>query len=91
MSKKNKLTVDQILKENGLDFTIAKKALVGAGGEPTPYFGLFNSSTKECINTCKEGYHVSQNRDVIELVVEGMKGFGDTLKVSKAGSLPSRR
>jgi hypothetical protein len=57
---------------------------------PSEYFGLVNCSTNEIINTVKKGYHVSQNSDVVELVVRGMQGFSD-LQVQKAGSLHGGR
>lgn len=86
----NSNLVNEILVNNGLDFTIIKNQLVGLNGMGTPYFGLFNDKTNECINTCKKGYEVSQNKDIVELVVEGSKGFGN-LKVQKAGALNGGR
>jgi hypothetical protein len=86
--------VDKILVENGLDFNISKLPLVGLNGNSnvmTPYYGLFNDKTGEIIHTCKKGYHPSQNREVVELVLEGMKPFGDDLKVTKGGALNGGR
>ncbi len=57
----------------------------------TPYFGLLNSKTNEIINTVKAGYEVSQNREVVELVMKGIAPFGDKFKVTKAGSLNGGR
>ena len=57
----------------------------------TPYFGLLNSKSNEIINTVKEGYEVSQNREVVELVMKGIAPFGDKFRVSKAGSLNGGR
>ena len=85
----------EILNGNGLDFTISKLPLIASNEEGdqmiTPYYGLFNSKTRECINTCKEGYTISQNSDVIEMVLTGMQKFGDELTVSKAGSINGGR
>lgn len=84
--------VQKILKDHGLDFLIDKQALSAKNGELlTPYYGLFNSKTGECINTCKEGYTVSQNRDVVDMVLQGIEPFGKKLEVSKAGSLNGGR
>lgn len=87
--------VQEILVENGLDFHIEKAPLVAIDADGnqliTPYFGLINTSTKEVINTCKEGYTVSQNSDVVEMVLKGMEKFGNELKVSKAGSINGGR
>jgi hypothetical protein len=80
-----------ILVNNGLDFTITKEPLFGLQGKPTPYFGLFNSKSGECINTVKEGYTVSQNYDIVNLALQGMQPFGDDLRVQKAGSLNGGR
>jgi hypothetical protein len=83
--------VNSILSANGLDFTIEKQPLIGLDNRPTPYFGLFNSKTNECLSTCKSGYTVSQNRDIVELMLRGMEPFGSELSVQKAGSLHGGR
>ncbi len=90
-----KQKVNDILSAHGLDFTINKFPL-GATSEKgeallTPYYGLFNSKSGECINTCKEGYTVSQNSEVVEMVLKGMERFGDKLTVQKAGSIHGGR
>jgi hypothetical protein len=85
--------VAKILMEHGLDFHIEKVPMVGLIGDvqiPSTYFGLVNMKSKEIINTCKSSYHVSQNADVVELVVRAMRGFG-ILSVQKAGSLNGGR
>ena len=86
---KNK--VNEILTTHGLDFRIEKVALMGMDARQTPYFGLFNSKSNECLNTVKEGYTVSKNDEVVELVLRGMERFGNKLSVSKAGSLNGGR
>jgi hypothetical protein len=63
----------------------------GAKAFPSPYYGLYNSKTGDALNTCKEGYVVSQNAEVVELVLRGMEKFGDTLRVTKAGALHGGR
>ena len=87
--------VQEILDANGLNFRIEKAPLIAnnENGEQmlTPYYGLFNTASGECINTCKEGYHVSQNADVVEMVLKGIEGYSDKLNVYKAGSLNGGR
>ncbi len=87
--------VNEILVKHGLDFTITKQPLSGTDDKGnqliTPYFGLFNSKTSECINTCKAGYTVSQNADVVEMVLRGVEKFGSALNVVKAGSINDGR
>lgn len=87
--------VREILSAHGLDFRIEKAPLVALNekGEQviTPYYGLINTATNEVINTCKEGYTVSQNADVVEMVLKGMEKFGSKLSVSKAGSINGGR
>ena len=89
------LTVDDVLKSFGLDFEIKKIPLTAIDYDGTnyitPYFGLLNSSTNEVINTCKVNYHISQNRDIVEMVLNGMKKFGEKLSVSNAGSINGGR
>ncbi len=90
-----KQRVKEILTAHGLDFLIEKAPMVAINkqGEqvPSAYFGLINSSTNEVINTCKAGYTVSQNDEIVELVLRGMEPFGDKLKVTKAGTLNGGR
>jgi len=86
--------VNRILSENGLDFHIEKVNLGylnRLGFNESPYFGLLNCKTNEIINTVKEGYHVSQNKDLVELTLKGIEKFGTDLKLTKAGSLNGGR
>ncbi len=87
--------VREILANNGLDFTIEKAplfALDSNGNQiPSEYFGLINTKTQEVINTVKEGYHVSQNAEVVELVMRGIEPFGNDVSVTKGGSLHGGR
>jgi hypothetical protein len=87
--------VNEILVANNLDFSIEKAPMVALNklGESvqSSYFGLINSKTNEVINTVKEGYTVSQNSEIVELVLRGMESFGTNLSVSKAGSLNGGR
>jgi hypothetical protein len=99
--------VNQILTSNGLDFTIEKLPLVAPKTQTSvspsgdlvestqyinsPYYALLNSKSGEIINSVKSGYTVSQNRDVVELVLKGMQPFGDQLQVTKGGSLNGGR
>ena len=82
--------VNEILVAHNLDFRIEKERLLSATGKETPFFGLFNDKTGECINSVKEGYTVSQNDEIVELVLNGIKGFGE-LSVTKAGALNGGR
>ena len=86
-----KTRVNEILAENGLDFTIEKTPLISVNGGETNYFGLFNTKTNECVNVVKDGYVVSQNDEIVELVLRGMESFGSDLQVTKAGSLNGGR
>jgi phage/plasmid-like protein (TIGR03299 family) len=90
-----KARVNQILVENGLDFTIEKAPLFAMNNKgeqvKSPYFGLINSQSNEVINTVKDGYVVSQNDEIVELVLRGMESFGSNLEVTKAGSLNGGR
>jgi len=91
----NKKQVSEILTKHGLDFKIEKIPLSGIDSKGnqviTPYFGLLNTKTMEVINTCKLGYHVSQNEEIVDMVLEGTAKFGNQLTVSKAGSINGGR
>ena len=86
--------VQEILTTHGLDFTIRKEPLtltVDGKTYITGYYGLFNPKTAETINTCKVGYGVSQNADIIRMVLQGTEKYGHKLKVTKAGSINGGR
>ena len=94
--------VNEILTNHGLDFRILKVPMFGESKETilgeqftkrheSKYFGLLNCKSGEIINTVKEGYTVSQNSEVVELVLKGMETFGSKLTVQKAGSLNGGR
>jgi phage/plasmid-like protein (TIGR03299 family) len=87
--------VREILVANGLDFSIEKAPMVAVdkfGNQvPSAYFGLINSKTNEVINTVKEGYTVSQNEEVVELVMRGIEPFGNDIQVTKGGALNGGR
>lgn len=95
MNQDIKIRTNEILTANGLDFVIEKAPLFALNKDGiqvvSPYFGLINSQTNEVINTVKEGYTVSQNHEIIEMILRGMETFGSDLKVSKAGSLNGGR
>lgn len=86
--------VEDILSKFGLDFDILKYPL-GATDEKgenliSPYYGLYNSKTRMCINSVKEGYTISQNGAIVDMVLRGAKKFGG-LNVVKAGSINEGR
>ena len=87
--------VQSILVENGLDFEIQKVPLFAFGGNfqtiETNYFGLLNTKTGEVINSVKEGYTISQNAEVVEMVLRGIEPFSDKLNVTFGGSLNGGR
>ena len=85
------MNIDKFLKENGLDFTIEKYPLIAtdAGGNQiiTPYFALVNSKNNAVLNSCKSGYTVTQNKEILEMVIKGTEKFGSKLEVVKAGAI----
>ena len=84
-------TTNEIITANGLDFNISKRALFDGNGNATEYFGLFNDKLNKCIHTVKDGYHVSQNSEVVDMVLAGIAPFGTSLAVQKAGVLNEGR
>jgi hypothetical protein len=87
--------VQSILVENGLDFEIQKVPLFAFGKDfstiETSYFGLLNTKSGEVINSVKEGYTISQNAEVVEMVLRGIAPFSDKLDVSFGGALNGGR
>jgi len=86
-------TVDKILEQTGLDFEIIKEEFFypDAPKLSTGYFGLRNSKTGETLNSVKAGYTVSQNRELVEAVVEAIKNYDGKLSVNKGGIINGGR
>jgi hypothetical protein len=85
---------EQILEQHGLDFTISKVPNYDLSlGTPiaTGTFALRNDKTGEYLNDVAESYTVTQNSDILGLVLDGMAPFGDQLRVTKAGALKGGR
>jgi hypothetical protein len=94
MSTRNE-KLQEILVNNGLDFVIEKAPMMALNSNglyvPSDYFGLINSKTNEVINTVKEGYSVSQNEEVVDLVLRGIEPFGSDISVTNGGALNGGR
>ena len=85
--------IQQICKDNALDFTIHKIPLYGVfEDEPinSSYYGLLNDKTKQIIHSVKEGYRVTQTDEIIGLALDGTQKFPN-LTVSKGGSINGGR
>lgn len=88
----------KILTDNGLDFKIIKSPLLANVPMPdgtskeveTDYFGLYNDKSGQIINSVKGSYHVSQNDEIVEMVLRGASKFGE-LSVQKAASIHDGR
>lgn len=93
ITKENLETVQNILNENKLNFTIEKIPMVlkGRENEETKYFGLLNTQSNEVINTVKGSYTISQNDEIVLGAVMGTQPFKHELSVSKAGSINGGR
>jgi len=95
LSNNKETQIKEILKATGLDFRINKVPMVAKYGKgttiATPYHALINNRSGEVINSVKKGYHVTQNEDIVGLVLDGMKQFGTQLSVQKGGSLKGGR
>lgn len=87
MNNSIKEQAEQICQEHGLDFNISKRGLYDGQGNISGYFGLWNDKADECIHTVKAGYTVSQNQELIEMVLEGIAPYGKDLKITKAGAM----
>ena len=107
----------QILNNYGLAFTIEKlpsfatregmvideNGRVSKSTEKilTPYYMLYNDMTGEIINSCSKGYTVTQNKDILTYMINGIKRLFNqpnfdkrliqNLRVSKAGSINGGR
>ena len=91
ISDEIKAKAQDILLQYGLNFNISKRELFDNENHTSGYFGLWNDSIPKCIHTVKEGYTVSQNKDIIEVALMGIAPFGDKLRVSNSGSINEGR
>jgi len=92
-SESLKEKVNEILVSNGLDFNITKVPLVALLADKTiktDYFGLLNEKNGKIIHTVKDGYTVSQNKEIVEMILMGMENFGE-LSVYNAGAINDGR
>lgn len=76
--------VQNILEQNGLDFTISKRANFDENQTPSGFFGLWNDKLNKCLHNVRSGYVVSQTSDVISMVLQSIAQFGN-LRIHKAG------
>jgi hypothetical protein len=82
------------LDKYDMDFEIVSvedKMMYDGQEVKSDYFSLINTKTMEKINAVKGGYTISQNRDVMEMVLMGIRGFDDTLEVSRFSNLNGGR
>jgi hypothetical protein len=88
---------EAILRIHRMDYKVAMlpsyvKHEFIVDGEPftreikSPDFGLLNLKTMQVLNQVKEGYYVSQNSEVMEMVLMGLEGF-DGLRITKCADL----
>ena len=83
--------VNAILTATGLDFRINKVPMFIGDNVATPYFALVNDKSGNVINSVKDSYTVTQNEDIVGLVLDGISKFGDALTIQKGGSLNDGR
>jgi hypothetical protein len=74
------VSVAEVVKST-FDFTIDKLPLVSWDGAKTPYFGLFKSDTKECLNAVSERYTPHQTDDVLTLCEAAEAAFDGDVSV----------
>ena len=101
---------DKIARDYDLDFTIAKCQTfiereglsLGTNGFEkttekilTPYYVLLNESTGEALNSVKEGYTITQTKEVIRLILHGLENIDSNLrknvKITKGGQINGGR
>jgi hypothetical protein len=80
----------EMLKEYGLDFTIYKQPTYFQWDEKevqSKNFSLINDASGKEIATCKGGYHISQNKDVLDMILKGAEAFSDKVDMRFGGFL----
>ena len=85
--------VDEILQATGLDFEIIKEPFIYPTDATlkTDYYGLRNGKTGETLNSVKAGYTVSQNRELVEGIVNTLSKYNGEINVAKGGALHGGR
>lgn len=76
--------VQTILEQNGLDFTISKRANFDENGTASGFYGLWNDKLNKCLHNVREGYSVTQTADVISMVLQSIAKYGN-LRIHRAG------
>ncbi len=90
LSNSKEEQIKSILTSTGLDFLVHKQPMTCEfDGKiiETGYNALINGATGKVINSVGNGYHVTQNEDIVGLILDGTAKFGDQLSVQKGGSL----
>lgn len=91
LSASKEQQIKDIQAKTGLDFKIHKVPMDmkwGKGGhKSSPYYALVNSKSGKILNSVMKGYHVTQNEDIIGLVLDGIAPFGSELSVQFGGSI----
>lgn len=64
------MSTERILTESNTNWNVAKYPLYGPNGEPTPAYGVFRTDNQNCLGVVGDRYQVTQNREVLELLLE---------------------
>lgn len=81
---------NEILVQTGLDFNISKRPLFDISQEnhsESGFFGIYNDRNNVCLGVVKKDYHVSQNKDIVDLTLSGIKKFDTEISVQFGGSI----
>jgi phage/plasmid-like protein (TIGR03299 family) len=73
----------ELLKKFGLNWNVAKLPLSLPDGSDSGFFGITREDTKNTFATCKDGYEVFQNSELLDLVNEAAHNTG--LNLTKGG------
>lgn len=81
---------NEILVQTGLDFNISKRPLFDISNEKhleSGFYGIYNDRNDICLGVVKKDYHVSQNKDIVDLTLSGIKKFDVDIEVQNGGSI----
>jgi hypothetical protein len=77
------MTIDEILKQAGLDYGIEKRPAFDREDDGTEtftgFYTLKNTKTGKYLHTVREGYVVTQPAEILDIVLQGIEPFGKQL------------
>lgn len=80
----NESRIDDMLRQNNLDWDVETQPLFLAQGQQTPFFGVVCQDNQEVFQTVSKQYEPIQNRDLVELGLQIADLTNSEIEVSRS-------